>query len=168
MQVTLERSILFQPPAAAIRMCVTWRTLGSGPALAIDFEDAMHLPRGAIGHQDLTWVSIPLAFPEHDDSHRVRDAGNADTFGKVPLLFAISRRFAPTQRPQCTLHPRTGFPVFPIDRDGAAIAGVLNRLHPRGGPGADEAGRYCGRVFVSAPPEMQPTPPLTGPSSTRT
>ncbi len=49
----------------------------------------------------------------------MRHAGNADTFGEIPLLFAVNGRFAPTQRPQLRFDPLTRLPVRAIDRDGA-------------------------------------------------
>jgi hypothetical protein len=79
----------------------------------------VHFPIGAIRNQDLARLGFPLAFPQHHNPHRVRDARNADTFGEVPLLLAIDGRFAPTQRPQLGLDPLVGFPVFAIDDDRA-------------------------------------------------
>ncbi len=61
----------------------------------------------------------------------MRDAGNADTFGEVPLLLTIDGRFAPTQRPQLRLHPLAGFPVLAVDGDRAIelqIADVIALL----------------------------------------
>src|SRR5262249_32585047 len=104
---------------AEMLLPVPMERLGSCPAFAIGLEDAMHFPIGSIGNQDLAWFSIPLPFPQHHNPHRVRDAGNADTFGEVPLLLAIDGRFAPTQRPQLRLHPIARLPVLAIDRDGA-------------------------------------------------
>src|SRR6266545_6758509 len=100
--------------------------LGDSPALAIDFEDAMHFPIGPIGDQDLAWFGIPVAFPQHHNPHRVRDAGNADTFGEIPLFFAVDGGFAPAQRPEFGFHPLTGFPVASIDRDSSIELQVAN------------------------------------------
>src|SRR5436190_23381548 len=47
------------------------------------------------------------------------DTRNANALAVIPLLLAINGRFTPTQRSQFTLYPVTGFPVVPIDRDGA-------------------------------------------------
>src|ERR671932_2872215 len=74
--------------------------LCSCPALPIGLEDAMHFPIGPIGDQDLARFGIPLPSPEHHDPYCMLDAGNADTLGEIPLLFALDTRFAPTQRSQ--------------------------------------------------------------------
>ena len=104
---------------AQMLLPVPMEGLCSCPAFAIGLEDAMHFPIGSIGNQDLAWFSIPLAFPQHHNPHCVRDARNADTFGEVPLLFAIDDGLAPAQRPELRLHPLARLPVLAIDRDGA-------------------------------------------------
>src|SRR5436853_6618714 len=81
---------------AQMLLTVPMESLGSCPALAIGLEDAMHFPIGTIGNQDLAWFCISLAFPQHHNPHRVGDARDADTFGEIPLLFAVNGRFAPT------------------------------------------------------------------------
>src|SRR5262245_33693740 len=98
---------------------VPMKGLGSCPALALDFEDAMHFPIGPIGDQDLAWFGVALVLPQHHNPYCVLDAGNADTLGEIPLLLALDSRFAPAQRSQFAFHPLTGFPVLTIDGDGA-------------------------------------------------
>ena len=104
---------------AQMLLPVPMEGLGAGPALARGLQDAMAFPRGALGDQDLAWCGIPLLFPQHRNPHRVRDAGNADTLGEVPLNLAVHGRLAPTQRPHLGLDPRTRLAVLTIDRDGA-------------------------------------------------
>src|ERR1044071_6550239 len=96
---------------------VPMECLCSCPALAINFEDAMHFPIGPIGDQYLAWLGIALSFPQHHNPYRVLDIRNADTLGEIPLLLAIHGRFAPTQRSQFRLPPFTGFPIASIDVD---------------------------------------------------
>src|SRR6266496_4539339 len=74
---------------AQMLLPVPMEGLCSCPALAIDFEDAMHFPIAPIGDQDLAWFGIPLAFPQYHNPHRVRHTGNTDTFGEIPLFFAV-------------------------------------------------------------------------------
>src|SRR5262249_4520982 len=104
---------------AQMLLPVPMERLGSCPAFAIDFEDAVHFPIGPIGDQHLARFGIALVLPEHHDPYRMLDAGNADTLGEIPLLLAVDSRFAPTQWSQFGLHPLTGLPVASIDRDGA-------------------------------------------------
>src|SRR6266496_5130032 len=104
---------------AQMLLPVPMEGLGSCPAFAIDFEDAMHFPIGPIGDQNLARFGIPLSSPEHHDPYCMLDAGNADTLGEIPLLLAVDRRFAPTQRSQFGLYPLTDFPILAIDGDGA-------------------------------------------------
>src|SRR5215210_3228562 len=84
---------------AQMLLAVPMEGLGSCPALAIDLEDTMHFPIGAIGDQNLAWLGIALSFPQHDDPDGMCDAGNADTFGEVPLLLASHQCLAPAQWP---------------------------------------------------------------------
>src|SRR6266542_2793471 len=110
-ELTLAHAQMLLPvPMEGLRSC---------PAFAIRLEDAMHFPIGSIGNQDLAWFGIPLPFPQHHNPQRVCDAGNADTFGEVPLLFVIDGRFAPTEWSELGLHPLARLPVLAIDRDGA-------------------------------------------------
>src|SRR5262245_35667689 len=104
---------------AQMLLAVPMEGLCSCPALAIALEDAMHFPIGAISDEYLAWFGISLLLPQHHNPNRVLDTRNADALGEIPLLLAINGRFAPTQRSQFALYPVTGFPVFPIDRDGA-------------------------------------------------
>src|ERR671928_1478952 len=49
---------------AQMLLPVPMEGLGSCPALAIDLENAMDFPIGAIGDQNLAWLGIALAFPQ--------------------------------------------------------------------------------------------------------
>jgi len=116
---------------AQMLLPVPMEGLGSCPAFAIDFEDAMHFPIGPIGDQHLAWLGVARSLPEHHNPYCVLDAGNADTLGEVALLLAVDSRFASTQRSQFALHPLTGFPVLTIDTDGAIelqIADVIGAV----------------------------------------
>src|SRR6266508_2196866 len=104
---------------AQMLLAVPMEGLGSCPAFAIGLEDAMHFPIGAVGDDHLAWFCISLSFPQHHNPHRVRHTWNADTFGEIPLLFAVNGRFAPTQRPQLRFDPLTRLPILAIDRDRA-------------------------------------------------
>src|SRR5919199_4473775 len=65
--------------------------LGPCPAFAIGLENAMDFPIGPIGDQDLAWLVGPFRIPQHHDSYRMRDLGQAEALGKVPLGASANR-----------------------------------------------------------------------------
>ncbi len=79
----------------------------------------MDFPIGAVRHQELDGLGIPLLLPEHHHPHGMVDPRNADTLGEEPLDLPVDGGFAPTERPQRQLHPLNRFPILAIDGDGA-------------------------------------------------
>src|SRR5689334_17158877 len=89
--------------------------LSSCPAFAIGLENAMHFPIGPISDQYLARFLSPLAVPQHHDPHRMRDLGQADGLGKVPLGALTNCDLLAASGQEVARNPVAGFPLAPLD-----------------------------------------------------
>ena len=91
---------------AQVLLPVPVKGLRPGPAPLVHLEDTMRLPVGAIGDENLAWLTGVGTRPEYQNADRMRDPRQANRLRKVPLRVAGHGEFRTQERREC-FDPRT-------------------------------------------------------------